>query len=340
VFRVRAAQAALLAVPVGVVGFALAGSLLAASVEPTAWNPVVDPAAGASVTDVGDPDAVSPVTGRVIFYVFPTQQPYTVERAPEPAPTVPLPPRIEGELGIPQIVLDAYRAAETTLAGVDPSCHLTWQMLAGVGRVESDHAHDGLVFADGTTFTPILGPVLDGSGGYPAIHDTDDGLLDGDPVWDRAVGPMQFIPGTWASVGVDGNGDGKADPHNVFDAALSAGRYLCGGSTDLADRSGLVQALLRYNHSPAYVTLVLAWIDGYTAGQVVPLPPKPTPPPTTAPPTTIPTTPPPTTPPTTTPTTTTPVSTTPGIGPTGTPTPTSPPPTTGAETTTPRPTRG
>ena len=171
-------------------------------------------------------------------------------------------------------------------------------MLAGVGRVESDHAHDGLVYADGTTFAPILGPVLDG-GDHAAIHDTDDGVYDGDTVWDRAVGPMQFIPGTWQAIGVDGNDDGTADPHNVFDAARSAGRYLCAGSADLADRAGLEQALLRYNHSAEYVALVLAWIDGYTAGQVTPLPPKP--PPTTTTPTSSPPTSSPPTSPTTSP---------------------------------------
>ena len=208
-------------------------------------------------------------------------------------------------------MLEAYRAAEVTLAEADPTCHLRWQVLAGIGRVESDHAHDGLVYADGTTFEPILGPVLDGDG-HAAIRDTDDGRYDGDPVWDRAVGPMQFIPGTWMAVGVDGNGDGVADPHNVFDAALAAGRYLCVWSADLGDRAGLERALLRYNHSADYVALVLAWIDGYTAGQVTPLPPQP--PPTTQPTTTVPTTPPPTTPPTTTPTTTGPV-----IGPPTTP---------------------
>jgi hypothetical protein len=50
----RASSLTLLAVPVGVVGFALAGTLLATSLDPTSWTPVVDPVAGASVTDVGD----------------------------------------------------------------------------------------------------------------------------------------------------------------------------------------------------------------------------------------------------------------------------------------------
>ena len=335
--RVRARHGALLAIPVGVAGFALAGTVLAASVAPTAWNPVVDPAAAASVTDVGDrSDVESPVSNAVYVYVFPKRPTFAVERVPVPVPvptTVPLPPpRIDGELGIPQIVLAAYRAAAETLAEVDSSCRLRWEVLAGVGRVESGHARDGLVYADGTTFEPILGPRLDG-GAFAAIPDTDDGVLDGDTVWDRAVGPMQFIPGTWAAVGADGNDDGNVDPHNIFDAALSAGRYLCAGSADLGDRAGLERALLRYNHSAAYVALVMAWIDGYAAGQVTPIPPRPPPPPTqapptTAPPTTAPTTSPTTTDPTTTDPTTSPTTTGPAINPTTPPTTSDPPPTT------------
>ena len=108
--RVRARHGALLAIPVGVAGFALAGTVLAASVAPTAWNPVVDPAAAASVTDVGDrSDVESPVSNAVYVYVFPKRPTFAVEPDPVPVPTtVPLPPpRIDGELGIPQIVLAA-----------------------------------------------------------------------------------------------------------------------------------------------------------------------------------------------------------------------------------------
>lgn len=247
----------------------------------------------------------------------------TVATTTVPSP----PPRIPGELGIPQIVLDAYRAAATSAAASDASCHLRWEVLAGIGKVESQHAAGGLVYADGTTFEPILGPVLDGTGGVGSVRDTDDGVYDGDVVWDRAVGPMQFIPGTWRWVGADGNGDGRADPHNVVDAALTAGRYLCAGTLDLADRDDLGLALLRYNHSAEYVALVLSWIDGYSAGEVTPLPPRPTPsttsptttsassPPTT-PATTEATTDPPTTDPTTEPPTTGPTT----LDPTGSPT--------------------
>jgi membrane-bound lytic murein transglycosylase B len=69
-----------------------------------------------------------------------------------------------------------------------------------------------------------------------AIRDTDHGLLDGDPVWDRAVGPMQFIPSSWRSWGV-------GSPHNIYDSTLAAGCYLCAGGADLSDQAQLQAAV-------------------------------------------------------------------------------------------------
>ncbi|GAP56692.1 hypothetical protein AHiyo6_32570, partial [Arthrobacter sp. Hiyo6] len=91
----------------------------------------------------------------------------------------------------------------------------------------------GNLMASGRSSQPITGPSLNGVG-FAAIPDTDEGVLDGDPEWDHAVGPMQFIPATWREVGRDGNGDGVADPLNIDDAALSAASYLCAGGRDLA----------------------------------------------------------------------------------------------------------
>ena len=69
--------------------------------------------------------------------------------------------------------------------------------------------------------------------------------LDGDAKYTHALGPMQFIPQTWASYGVDANGDGKADIFNINDAALGAARYLCAAGGDLRTESGRVRAVLR-----------------------------------------------------------------------------------------------
>jgi hypothetical protein len=210
---------------------------------------------------------------------------------------------------IPATLLDAYRRASDAVGLAQPGCHLPMELLAAIGKVETNHARSGKVDPDGTTTHPILGPVLDGNG-FAVIPDTDGGLLDGDTVWDRAVGPMQFLPGTWQRWQADGNGDHRADPNNVYDASLAAGRYLCAGDRDLATPQGLDGAILSYNSSASYRNLVLGWLAAYTKGAVgvpddvggpvpavLPLPaaPEPTQPAAQAPPTTpAPSTPPPT----------------------------------------------
>lgn len=192
-------------------------------------------------------------------------------------PGIPTPPHLpDGPLGIPGIMLDAYQFAQRTLAQLRPGCHLTWPVLAGIGRIESNHASGGRVDRFGNTLGPILGPALNGSPGMATIPDTDHGVLDTDPVWDRAVGPMQFIPSSWRAYGVDGDGDGVADPNNIYDATVSAALYLCAGGANLADPAQLQAAVFRYNHSAAYVNLVLQWAQAYLNG-VIPTPPAPGP---------------------------------------------------------------
>ncbi|MET9274597.1 lytic murein transglycosylase [Kribbella sp. NPDC003557] len=266
----------------------------------------------------------------------------------------PIPGAFGDASGIPGTVLAAYQKAARDLAMSMPGCHITWPLLAGIGKIESGHASGGKVDANGNTRGKILGPVLDGGPGMAAIADTDQGLYDGNASWDRAVGPMQFIPGTWRTFGADGNGDGIKDPHNVFDAARAAGDYLCSGGANLADPQGLVQAVLRYNHSMDYVSNVLRWMQSYSK-DTVSVPDKPgvidtpdddgnaddresTPtstPPTTAPPTTVPTTVPTSVP------TTTPATSSPTAAPSSTPTSPRPPhsPATSTPPTTSKPTR-
>ncbi|WP_372493200.1 lytic transglycosylase domain-containing protein [Gordonia alkaliphila] len=167
------------------------------------------------------------------------------------------------------MVLQAYKLAATRVAAESPQCKLPWYLLAGIGRIESGHAGGGNVNEYGNTRTPIRGPVLDGSlAGNEVITDTDGGRWDGDGKHDRAMGPMQFIPSTWASWGSDANGDGKADPDNIFDATFSAGRYLCAGVTDIMAEPTRVGAVLRYNRSVAYANNVLGWAGAYATGVV------------------------------------------------------------------------
>ncbi|MFX0539067.1 lytic transglycosylase domain-containing protein [Ornithinimicrobium sp. Y1847] len=165
-------------------------------------------------------------------------------------------------------MIDAYQGAIEQLPEHAPGCEgLTWEVLAGIGRVESHHARGSAIDAFGNTNPRILGPRLDGSGAggnVTPIHDTDDGRWDGDTEYDRAVGPMQFIPTSWELYGRDGNGDGVADPHNVHDATLAAAVHLCGFSAiDLSDRATLRSAILRYNQSGRYADTVLEHADRY-----------------------------------------------------------------------------
>ncbi|KAK1178436.1 lytic transglycosylase [Streptomyces sp. NBS 14/10] len=169
------------------------------------------------------------------------------------------------EAGIPATVLDAYKKAESALKDSKPGCNLPWQLLAAIGKVESGQAGGGRVDAEGTTYRPILGPVLNGNG-FARITDTDGGAYDGDATHDRAVGPMQFIPSTWATWGRDGNGDGEKNPNNIYDAALAAGAYLCAGNRDLSVKADLDEAILGYNRSREYLATVLSWFEYYKKG--------------------------------------------------------------------------
>lgn len=201
----------------------------------------------------------------------------TATAAPSPSldalptpPTKPAPHRSAAKpvgqtgLGIPATVLDAYQKAAAAAARSMPGCHLDWAVLAGIGQIESRHARGGSVAVDGTAVPAIYGPRLDGSTpGTNVIRDTDDGRYDNDTEYDRAVGPMQILPGTFERYGADGNGDGRRDPQNVYDAALTAANYLCAGGRDLARPKDLRRALFAYNNVEEYVRTVLRWIEAY-----------------------------------------------------------------------------
>ncbi|MYQ39554.1 Transglycosylase SLT domain-containing protein [Streptomyces sp. LamerLS-316] len=220
-------------------------------------------------------DMKNVASDEVVWTEVPNDDSYHTElpplRSPEPPDATgkkPAPAAVVqswAEAGIPATVLAAYRDAQRALGRTDPGCQLPWQLLAAIGKVESGHAAGGRVDAAGTTLTPILGPVLNGAG-FANIPDTDNGVYDGDTRYDRAVGPMQFIPSTWAHWGKDGNGDGRADPGNINDSALAAGHYLCAGTRDLSVRADLDRAVLSYNHSDTYLRTVLSWLEFYRKG--------------------------------------------------------------------------
>ncbi|WP_264077256.1 lytic transglycosylase domain-containing protein [Mycolicibacterium houstonense] len=182
--------------------------------------------------------------------------------APPPASIVNTP----GALGIPGTSLKAYRNAERMMAAAYPGCGVSWNLLAGIGRIESGHANGGATDARGTAVRPIYGPALDGTlpGNEIIVQSAQAGRI----TYARAMGPMQFLPGTWARYASDGDGDGKADVQNVFDSALAAARYLCSGGLNLREQSQVMTAILRYNNSVAYARNVLGWAAAYATGVV------------------------------------------------------------------------
>ncbi|MEU8800114.1 lytic transglycosylase domain-containing protein [Spirillospora sp. NPDC048819] len=105
---------------------------------------------------------------------------------------------------------------------------LSWTVLAAIGQVESSHGRN-------------VGPSTAG-----------------------ALGPMQFMPATWKAYGVDGDGDGKADIMNPYDAIPGAAKYLCANGAGRGGRQ-LYRAIWHYNHADWYVQKVLNLAKAYAA---------------------------------------------------------------------------
>jgi hypothetical protein len=169
---------------------------------------------------------------------------------------------LAGPTGIPARALESYGMAELVMRRLDAGCHLSWVTVAGLARIESDHGRfaGSAVRPDGEVEPPITGVPLDGTGGNAAI-------TDGAGAYATAMGPLQFIPSTWARWGVDTHGTGRADVENIDDAAVTAGRYLCAAGGDLATGPGWRAAVLAYNASDDYARRVYAAAAAYAGGR-------------------------------------------------------------------------
>ena len=242
-----------------------ASALVPMAVLVGAWGAALTNSGLAIAVGGSDPDAIPDVPSSAF------DQPATVQKSPggiDPRAGADGAVSTLSTNGIPSAALFSYRRAETLLSKADASCKLPWNLVAALGRVESNHgrSNGNALSADGLAEPGIYGAPLNGNG-VAKISDTDNGSLDKDTVWDRAVGPMQFIPGTWANVGVDSDNDGKKNPQDIDDAATAAGIYLCAGSDDLSTDGGARAAVHRYNHSDSYVDLVMKISAAYANGE-------------------------------------------------------------------------
>jgi membrane-bound lytic murein transglycosylase B len=110
--------------------------------------------------------------------------------------------------------------------------------------------YDG--YARAASACPGLDPLL-----LVAIHDVEAGRdARGATSSAGAIGPMQFLPETWAAYGVDADHDGVADPMNLTDALTGAAHLLC--ANGVTANTTHESAIWNYNHSWTYVSAVLA----------------------------------------------------------------------------------
>lgn len=265
---IRASQAPSLSVAV-IAPLVIAGAVGSeaprfVTVPPALANaPFAQVATVSPVKDLSGPAVVAGARRPVGLHVLAPATP-----APAPATLI----NATTTLGIPSMALAAYRNAEQKMAISDPGCGISWNLLAGIGRIESGHANGGMTDPHGTAVRPIYGPVLDGTLPGNEVIVASSGV--GGTTYVRAMGPMQFLPGTWARYAADGDGDGVADAQNLYDSALGAARYLCSGDLNLRDPSEAMTAILRYNNSMPYARNVLGWAAAYATGVLpVDLPP-------------------------------------------------------------------
>jgi hypothetical protein len=108
---------------------------------------------------------------------------------------------------------------------------LDWTILAGIGKVECDHGRD------------------------PDPSCTRESAVN----FAGAGGPAQFLSSTWATYGVDGDGDGRADRWDPADAVFAMARYLRAAGAPADYRA----AIFAYDHADWYVADVERWANVY-----------------------------------------------------------------------------
>jgi cell wall-associated NlpC family hydrolase len=112
---------------------------------------------------------------------------------------------------------------------------LPWPVLAGIGKIESDH----------------------GRSTAPGVHSGTNSA--------GAEGPMQFLPATFARYAVNADPSRPLTPYDPADAIFTAARMLCANGAQGGSTTGIEQALFAYNHAGWYVSSVMWWAAQYAA---------------------------------------------------------------------------
>ena len=109
-----------------------------------------------------------------------------------------------------------------------------WTLIAGIGRVESTHAYDGKDADDnGNLLKPVLGLSSTAASAARPSSATPTAARSTATPSTTAPSAHAVPPETWNQYAGDGNGDGIADPQNLFDSALTTGKYLCDGGLNM-----------------------------------------------------------------------------------------------------------
>lgn len=240
-------------------GATAAGATVVPRLAPVSTSPSAQPSASAEPTAL--PSAEPTPTASASASPSPTTSPRPADAFATWAVN------LSGPLGIPVTALEAYGYAEWVVTQTRPTCKLRWTTLAAIGRITSDHGRTGeRALDDQGSLRPVLiGPALDGKDKRLKVPDTDGGALDGDTVWDRAVGPMQMVPADWRSSGVDADGDELANPQDIDDAALSAAYLLCGIGRDLSTVADWKAAVNGYHDMAQHLDKVFEVAEDYAA---------------------------------------------------------------------------
>ncbi len=130
---------------------------------------------------------------------------------------------------IPADYLAWYAGAARTCPG------LPWAVLAGIGKVESDHGRSAL----------------------PGVHAGANAA--------GAEGPMQFLPATFAQYAVNADPGQPLSPYDPADAIYTAARMLCADGARGGTTAGIERAVFAYNHAGWYVRAVMTWARAYAA---------------------------------------------------------------------------